>query len=184
ALIAASTLFAAVLIGFIGWITIEDTNRRHAIEIDLREISRLQEEAKWTDAGVVLQRAEARLPNSGDSDLSKRLKQTRSDLDLVASLDRIRLNRETSSGELAFYRSRADGEYIVTFEKWGLARAKEKADVVADRVKASAVRVALVAALDDWAVCAADKDRRQLLLDVLEKTYSDHDGCASRIRAA
>jgi eukaryotic-like serine/threonine-protein kinase len=183
ALIAASTLFVAVLIGIAGWIAVEDANRRHAIEIDLREIGHLQEEAKWIDAGVVLQRAEARLPKNGVSDLGKRLKQARSDLDLVVALDRIRLNRETNSGELVYYRGRADREYLATFEKSGLARATDRADVVAQRVHASAVRLALIAALDDWAVCAADKGRRLWLLDILSRTDSDPMGWSSRIRA-
>jgi eukaryotic-like serine/threonine-protein kinase len=165
-------------------IAVEGANRRRAIESDLREISRLRDEANWTDAGIVLQRAETRLRKSEDGDLNKRLKQARSDLDLVMSLDRIRLNRETSSSERAFYRHRADGEYIDTFEKLGLARAKEAADVVAQRINASAVREAIVAALDDWAICTADKDRRQWILDVLGKADSDSDGWASRIRAA
>src|SRR5205823_5551979 len=107
------------------WIAVESANRRHAIEGDLREIGRLEGQANWSDAEVALQRAEARLTKGGDRDLTKRLKQARSDLDLVVALDRIRLNRETSSGELFFYRRRADGEYVVTFERSGLARPME-----------------------------------------------------------
>jgi len=94
------------------------------------------------------------------------------------------LNRETSSGELVYYRGRADREYLARFERSGIGRASEAAEVVAKRVNASAVKLALIAALDDWSVCTADKGRRKWLLEILGKTDSDSTGWSGRIRAA
>jgi serine/threonine-protein kinase len=56
----------------------------------------------------------------------------------------------------------------------------ERPDVVAAHVKASAVRLALIAALDDWAVCATDKSRRDWLLLIARE--ADPDPLGDRIR--
>jgi serine/threonine-protein kinase len=181
-LIASSVLFTAVLIGGTIWLVVQQAHRRNAIEADLREVHHLQQQARWLDAGVVLQRAEARL-NGGEADaLRQRMSQARSDLDLVLELDRIHLNRVTSSGDLAYYKSRANRQYISAFEKSGLAKEQDPPAVVAARVNASAVRVALLAALDDWTVCAADKSRRDWLLSVARETDPDPLGWGDRIR--
>ena len=114
--------------------------------------------------------------------MRQRLSQARDDLDLVSELDRIHLNRATSAGDLSYYKSKADQQYLTAFEKSGLATEHERSGVVAARVKASAVRLALVAALDDWAVCATDKSRRDWLLDIAREADPDPLGWADRIR--
>src|SRR5262249_38660035 len=75
---------------------------------------------------------------------------------------------------------RADQQYMRAFEASGLAAVREPPDVVAARVKASAVRLALIAALDDWAVCATDKSRRDWLLLIAREANPDPLG--DRIR--
>jgi serine/threonine-protein kinase len=52
---------------------------------------------------------------------------------------------------------------------------------VAAVVKASAVRGALVAALDDWAVCVTDKDARAWLFEVARGADPDPEGWRDRI---
>ena len=42
------------------WIAVQQTNRRHAIEADLREMSQLQHQARWVDAHVALERERKR----------------------------------------------------------------------------------------------------------------------------
>src|SRR5262249_28055878 len=64
------------------------------------------------------------------------------------------------------YKTRADQDYAKVFGDSGLAEASDPPERVAARVHASTVRVALLAALDDWAVCAVDKDRRDWVLTV------------------
>src|SRR5262249_26086694 len=58
----------------------------------------------------------------------------------------------------------AGRDYQAAFRDAGLGKAHDPPAQVAARVKASAVREALVAALDDWAVCITDKGRRDWLL--------------------
>jgi serine/threonine-protein kinase len=181
ALLGATVFFTAALIAGALWLTDQRAQRRQAVEGDLREVADLQQQARWTDARGALQRVEARLNGGGGGDLRQRFDQARHDLDLVIELDRIRLSRVTS-GNLALYKTKADQDYARAFGSAGLAKAHDPPDLVAARVHASAVRVALTAALDDWAVCAADKDRRDWLLAVARKSDPDPQSWRDRIR--
>src|SRR5262249_49533524 len=134
------------------------------------------------DAGTAIQRAEARLNEGAAGDLRQRLNRARSDLDLVIELDRIHLNRATSAGDLAYYKSRADRQYLSAFGESGLAKLQDRRDLVAARVNRSPVRVALLAALDDWALCATDESRRDWLLTIAREADPDPLGWADRIR--
>jgi serine/threonine-protein kinase len=182
ALLGAIVLFSIALISGALWLTVTQAQRRHAVEGDLREVTDLQKQARWTEARSVLQRAEARLNGGGADDLRQRLSQARSDLDLVIELDRIHLKRVTSSGDLAYYKSRADRQYLSAFENASLATVQDPPDDVAVRVNASAARVALLAALDYWAVCAMDKNRREWLLAIARQAEPDPLGWSDRIR--
>jgi serine/threonine-protein kinase len=197
ALLGASVLLTIALISDAVWLGVQHAQRRQAVEGDLREVTVLQQQARWSDARAALQRAEARLDGSGPRDLRLRLDQARQDLDLVIELDRIRLSRVTSgnvlgnvvsrqsrltSGNLVFYRTKADQDYTKAFGDSGLAKVDDPPDVVAARINASTVQVALLAALDDWAVCAIDKDRRDWLLAVARKADPDLHGWRDRIR--
>jgi eukaryotic-like serine/threonine-protein kinase len=182
ALVATCVLFTTVLIAGAMWLVVDRANRRTAIEADLREMNDLLKKAGWIDAGVALQRAEARFNGGGADDLRRRLARARSNLDLVVELDRIHLNRATSAGDLAYYKSKADREYMVAFENSGLARGGDPPELVAARVGASAVRVALIAAIDDWVVCVSDKGRRTWLLTIARRADPDPLGWADRIR--
>jgi serine/threonine-protein kinase len=182
ALLGTSVLFTTILLAVLLWSAVQQAKRRNALEGDLREIGQFQQQARWTDARVALQRAEARLNGGGAADLHQRLSQARGDLDLVSELDRIHLNRATTAGDLDYYRSKADQQYLTAFEKSGLAAVHEPPDVVAGRVQASAVRLALIAALDDWAVCATDKSRRDWLLLIAREADPDTLGWGDRIR--
>jgi serine/threonine-protein kinase len=181
ALVGATVLFTITLVGGALWFAVQQAQRRQAVEGDLREVTFLQEDARWTDARVALQRAEARLDGGGAGDLRQRLDQARHELDLVIELDRIRLSRLTS-GNLTYYKLKADRDYARALSDSGLAREPEPPDIVAARIHASAVRVALLAALDDWAVCAAEKGRRDWLLEVARKADPDPQGWRDRIR--
>jgi serine/threonine-protein kinase len=181
ALLGATMFFTTASIGGALWLAVQKAQRRQAVEGDLREVADLQRQARWTDARAALQRADARLNGGGASDLRQQFDQARRDLDLVIELDRIRLSRVTS-GSLVFYRTKADRDYAEAFGDSGLARVQDPPDLAAARVQASAVRVALMAALDDWAVCATDKDRRDWLLAVARQADPDPQGWRDRIR--
>jgi serine/threonine-protein kinase len=181
ALLGASMVFTTALVAGALWLAFQQAQRRQAVEGDLREVADLQRQARWDGARAALQRADARLNGGGGIDLRQRFDQARRDLDLVIELDRIRLSRLTS-GKLALYKAKADRDYARAFSDRGLAPTDDPPEMVAARVLASAVRVALMAALDDWAVCAAGKDRRDWLLAVARKADSDPEGWRDRIR--
>jgi serine/threonine-protein kinase len=184
ALLVTTVLFTIALIGGALWLAVQHAQVRQAVETDLREVAGLQQQARWSGARAALQTAEARLGAGqlGDASLRQRIDQARRDLDLVIQLDRIRLNRATSSDDLAYYKSRADRQYTSAFENSGLAKVPDPPSVVAARVNASGVRLALLDALDDWTVCATDKSRRDWLLAVARETDPDPFGWGDRIR--
>jgi serine/threonine-protein kinase len=197
ALLGATVLFTIALIGGALWLAVQQAHRQQAAEADLREVANLQQQAHWTEARGTLQTAEARLNGGGAGDLRQRIDRARHDLDLVIELDRIRLSRVTSgnvsgnvlsrqsrvtSGNLVFYRTKADRDYRKAFGDSGLAKVTDPVDIVAARIYASTVRVALLAAVDDWAVCATDQDRRDWLLAVARKADLDPHGWRDRIR--
>ncbi len=173
----------AVLIGTLLWIAVQQANRRHGIEADLREINHLQEQARWTEAGLALQQLDTQLNANGFGDWRERLDQARRNLDLVTELDNIRLSRLTG-GNLAYYKAAADRRYAEAFARSGLAKVHDAPDEVARRVNASTVRLALNAALDEWAVCASDKDLRDWLLTISREADHDSLGWGNRIRGS
>jgi serine/threonine-protein kinase len=193
ALLGATVFFTIALIGGVLWLAVQQAQRRQAVEGDLREVADLQQQARWTDARGALQRAEVRLNGGELGDLRQRIDQARRNLDLVIELDRIRLSRFTSgnlvsrlsrftSGNWVFYRTKADREYAKAFAESGLAKVTDPPDIVAARIDASTVRPALMAALDDWAVCATDKDQRDWLLAVARIADPDPQGWREGIR--
>ncbi len=108
-----------------------------------------------------------------------RLGQAQHNLDLVIRLNAIRLRRVTR-GELVFYQAQADRDYQAAFRDGELASVNDHPARVAAVVRASPVRAALVAALEDWAVCCIDKARRDWLLEVVRQTDTDPEGWRGR----
>jgi serine/threonine-protein kinase len=132
----------------------------------------------------VLERAEARLGGGGPGELRRRLGQARHDLDLVVRLDDIHLNRVSNVEEEELHNAPADADrdYGAAFRDAGLGTVQDDPADVAARVRDSAVRGALVAALDDWAVSVTDKARRRWVLEVARQADPDRDGWRDRAR--
>jgi serine/threonine-protein kinase len=181
AVLAASFLMALMVLAVAVWLVVREAKFRQVVEADLNDIVRLQDSARWTEARAAVALAVARLGDDGPSDLRQRLAQARCDLALVMRLDAIRLSRATG-GELIFYKGQADRDYQAAFGEAGLGGEGLPSVSVAERVKTSSVRSALIAALDDWAVCASDKGRRNWVLDVARQADPDPDGWRDRIR--
>jgi serine/threonine-protein kinase len=180
AILVASFVLAAVLVAAGLWHVVQQTEKRHAVETDLKEVADLQGSASWAEAQATLERAEARLGGAGPDDLRRRITQARHDLDLVMRLDKIRLARATR-GQLVFYKAQANKAYAEIFQEEGLGTVNDPPASVAATVRVSAVREALVAALDDWATCIPDKDRRACLLEVARLADPDPEGWRDRI---
>jgi serine/threonine-protein kinase len=179
--IAASFLLAIILTVGLQRFLVNHAERRQAVETDLKELMDLQNRAMWEDARVVLARAQARLEGMSPGDLRPRVRQAGSDLGLVIKLDAIRLSRFTN-GVLPYYKAEADRKYATGFPGLGLMSPTDDPVSSAAGIKASNIRSALVAALDDWAVCAVSDERRRSVLQVANLADPDPTGWRTRIR--
>ena len=183
AALASIAILSVVLVAGSLRLAADQAQRREAIEADLKEVTDLQGRALWGGARAALERAEARLDGGGQGALRPRLVQARRDLDLVIRLDAIHLHR-LADGELPFYKARADREYGRTFAEAGLAKPGDDPNEAAIRVKASAVRGALLEALDDWAVCTSNDQQQQWLFAVANQADPDPTGWRQGVRDA
>lgn len=150
-------------------------------EADLGESERLRDQGEFTTSAAVLQRARDRLDEYVPPQLRDRLRTAVDRLELVTRLDTIRLRRSVLPGkDDEMDTAQADRDYEEAFRSAGLGTDQEEARVVAVRVGNSPVCKALVAALDDWAVCTTDSRRRAWLLRVAR--LADPDPWRDRLR--
>ncbi|HVX14998.1 MAG TPA: serine/threonine-protein kinase [Pirellulales bacterium] len=164
-ILALSLLLMVALLCAGLWFVVQQNRQRSAIAADLRDVIDLQGSARWSDAQAALERAAARLGWAGPDDLRELIDHARLDLDLLVQLDGIRLKRVTR-GELPYYKAQASQDYAQVFERAGLRAFRDPPRDVADIVNASPVRGALMAAVYDWAICAAAKAERDWLLEL------------------
>ena len=183
AALALAALLAVALVAGSLKLAADQAQRRQAIEADLKEAADLQRRSLWAEARAALASADANVGGGGAENLRGRLAQARRDLDLVVRLDTIHLYR-LASGELRFYKARADREYAAAFAEAGLGNVGEDPAGAAARVRASAISVPLVAAIDDWAVCASGLPERRWLMHVASQADPDPTGWRQRLRDA
>jgi serine/threonine-protein kinase len=154
--------------------------QRQAVEAALEKLPGLLRQWRWQEADTVLGEVDRHLGEAGPADLRGRAVQARADLDLAVRLDAIRLRRATLvAGGLDY--QMADRDYAAAFAEVGVA-GQGNAEEAAARVRDSAIREQLVAALDDWALAARDEKRRPWLLGVAR--YADPDDWRNRFRDA
>ena len=158
--------------------------------ITARPTGRLERSARWlwrrrvqvavfsvgTLLGVGLVAAGLGLRSEHEAGIRRERDRARREQALVARADAIHLDRATlvegrfdPAAERRFNNARADRDYESAFREAGFGAIGDDPAGVAARVAASATREPLVAALDDWAVCAADENRRAWLLGVARR---------------
>jgi serine/threonine-protein kinase len=187
ALLAAAVLAALAAAGGGGWVIGQRTQTARAVEADLREAVRLQQQSALSEARVALEQAQLRLGDDGPARLRSLLDRARRDQQLLERLEAIRTTRSTfvdgrddHTADVRFNNARADREYEKAFRDAGLGEPPDDVDGAAGRVGASAVRVSLVAALGDWAVSSPDGARRDWVLRVARG--ADPDAWRDRAR--
>lgn len=159
-------LLVIVLIGGGVWRwAVDRATTVQGVEDDLRIAEHAQQRAAWAEARTALERADARLGDRGIDDLRGRISGARRELSLVARLDAIRLARASAGGR-RFDRNRADRDYLDAFSEAGLGTPDDPPDRVAERIGATQVREAVIAALGDWTLCTPDVNRRVWLLGI------------------
>ena len=175
------------MLGAGGWLIGRQIRTARAVEADLREADRLQRQSAFPEAGAALEQAQSRLGDGGPFWLYPVVEAARRDHQFLVRLEAIRLNRCTlvegqhnHAALLRFNKARADRDYAEAFRDQGLGEPPNDPEGVAARVRASKWAAHLVAALDDWAVCAADPARQDWLLGVARR--ADPDPWRDRVR--
>jgi serine/threonine-protein kinase len=155
----------------------EQVRRQQAAESALARAADLRQEGRWAAAQAVLEEAQQRL-DQRDGAVADEVRLAAADLELIVRLENVRLRGAGG----AFARVRADRDYEAEFTAAGLGGPSEPAEVVAERVRTSGVRAALVAALDAWAMITADRGHLEWALAVA-RSADPGDDWGQRIRA-
>ncbi|QDS88569.1 Serine/threonine-protein kinase PknB [Rosistilla ulvae] len=126
-----------------------------------------------------------KLGDGGHVDLRQRIDQAITNLDFIEELASLSLNRFAvidGRYDRAHNQAVADQRYEAIFEELGMGSVHDDPTGVANRVKGSEAKLPLIAALDDWAVCANAGDRRNWVLAVARAADPDSTGLRNRIR--
>jgi hypothetical protein len=142
---------------------------RQAVEEALERTDPRHVRGRWQEALAVLAQAESRLDEADSNELRQQFEGTRADLKLASRLEKIRIDRAAFvSGDFAA--DTAERDYPAAFAEAGLAPTSP--ETVA-RIRQSAIRKQLVAAVDDWAVETSNGPLRWLLLGLASAADAD-----------
>jgi serine/threonine-protein kinase len=187
ALLAVTLLVATTVLGAGGWLIGRQILTARAVKADLRDADRWQQQSAFPEAGATLERAKSRLGDGGPFWLYPVVEAARRDHQFLVQLETIRLNRWTlveghhnHAALLRFNKARADRNYAEAFRDHGLGDPPNDPQGVAARVRAFKWAAHIVAALDDWAVCAVDSARQDRLLEAARR--ADPDPWRDRVR--
>jgi serine/threonine-protein kinase len=158
--LAGSFLFSTAILGAALWVITQRQSTARAVAEDLREVTRLEQNSQWLPAGVSLERAKARLGANDLAGLRSHIDQASRELDLVKTLDAIRLDRAVRNNDVVDPKI-PDARYHAAFRDSGIGAPPDDVAAVASRIKASAIRSALIAALDDWTATLSSAPDRQ-----------------------
>jgi eukaryotic-like serine/threonine-protein kinase len=160
-LVTAAVVVLALLIavgsiaGSIGWTLRDEATRRaqaaEKADQALQEARHLQGQARWREARAAVKRAQALLGGSADAGRQRRVEELLADLTMAESLEDINLDQAAVREEL-FDLAQADLAYARAFRDYGIDIDALPTEDAAERIKGRAIRAALVAALDDWAL--------------------------------
>jgi serine/threonine-protein kinase len=157
----------------------QESALRQEVVADLEQAEHLRRAGHFDASRELLEQARQRLAAGGPDDLRTQVEQCMADTALARRLDDARQQASTwVEGKYDF--SGATRGYAAALAESGLGRADENPGEVAARVRASAVRAEVVAALDDWAGMTRDSARRAWLLAVARA--ADPDPKRERVR--
>jgi serine/threonine protein kinase/tetratricopeptide (TPR) repeat protein len=189
AVVAGASLAVMLTATTIGWAVRDRAAREREIERQeekrregvAQQASRALAEAqdlcradRLPEAKAAVQRAEELLADGGD-ELRGRLDQVRHDVEMAGRVEETRLQRAAVKDGNFFDNAGADRAYGEAFRDYGLDVAALAPDQAAERIRASAIREQLVAALDDWlhVKALADATTDERLLAVLQRVDAD-----------
>ena len=194
ALVTAAIIAVALFVALgavavsIGW-NLRDREARQ-LALDQEIAHALEETQNWYkhdrlfQALETVKRAESLLAaGNTNPELGQCVQQWHQDLSMVLRLDRIRLEQAALKDEW-WDHAGADPAYRTAFRDYGIDVLNLDAAVAGARVRASAIRQHLIAALDDWAfvIPPQHKRRREHVRAVIGS--ADSDGWNNRFRDA
>jgi len=150
----ALLLVVATVAGSIGWV-LRDRAARQAegdreAGLALQEAAGLQKQQRWPEALAAVKRAEVLLAGGGSGPLQEQVREVRADLQLVMSLEEIRLEQAAvKDGHFAV--KEADPEYEAAFRSYELDIDTMESGEAAARIRSRPIHLEIAAALDDWA---------------------------------
>ncbi|HZY84649.1 MAG TPA: serine/threonine-protein kinase, partial [Gemmataceae bacterium] len=153
---------------------------RQDMEARLAQAASLRRGGHFEEGLKLLGQARQRLGADGPDDLREQVDRASSDTALARRLDEARQRASTLTEERRLDYAGAAKEYGAALRGAGLGREGEDAAAVAARVRASAVRVEIVAALDEWVGLTSGRARREWLLAVAR--LADPDPLRDRLR--
>jgi serine/threonine-protein kinase len=146
---------------------------RREVGTALAQAIHLRQGAHYKESHALLEQAQQRLGAGGPADLREQVDQALADTRLARRLDATRQSTFTVVGDNGVYRAGIEKEYAAALAEAGLGPVGDDAAEVAARVRVSAVRAEVVAALDDWASFARDEVRLAWLLAVARAADPD-----------
>jgi eukaryotic-like serine/threonine-protein kinase len=190
ATLLAAALLALTLFGGGLWLTGQRQATARAVEQDLREADELLQQSNLNLAGAALERAKGRLGVGEWPDLQRRVQLCETELyrreaqdnairQLKRQIETIRMSRCVAVDSHA-NRTESDRQYEKAFRSAGLNVFEKDPTVVAEQINRSPARDDIIAALDDWTICADEKSRRDRLLAVARQ--ADPDPWRDRVR--
>jgi serine/threonine-protein kinase len=186
----AAALAAAVVALTVGlaaggtWVWQQAASRREAVEVALKEADDHRDAGRWAGVRAALERARGHLAGGGPADLRARVEQAGRDAEVVAELERVRL-RQTELKDWAFDIHSADEGYTRVLREYGVEVDTDEPEKAAARVRSSAVREQLLAALDQWWTIRLGKDDREGADRVRAVAdQADEDGWRAQMREA
>jgi tetratricopeptide (TPR) repeat protein len=145
---------------------------RQEVVADLGQAERLRRAGHFDASRELLEQARQRLADGGPDDLRTQVEQCMADTALARRLDDARQQASIwVEGKYDF--AGATRGFAAALADAGLGWEDEDPGEVAARVRASAVRAEVVAALDDWAGMTGDSARREWLLAVARAADPD-----------
>jgi serine/threonine-protein kinase len=171
--LAGLAMLAALAAGGL-WLQQQRSAQRQDVEALVEQAERLRRVGHFDECQELLGQASRRLGAVGPADLRQQVDGALADAALARRLDAAR-QREIAvvGGKLDL--TGTEREYAAALAECGLAQEGEDAASVGVRVRASALREEVVAALDDWAGITGDEGRQEWLLAVARAADPDPD---------
>jgi serine/threonine protein kinase/Tfp pilus assembly protein PilF len=151
---AACSLFVLVVAGAALW---RDLGQRAAaeasVQVALERADSLLQQERWQAASVVLTLAREQMEGRRLGSLLQRVEQSLRDVDMLMNLEEARVQMSVSNVGTRFDYAGADRLYTKAFRGYGLDMKAMDPAAAAQRVRSSAIRDSLTAALEHWTLC-------------------------------